>query len=1013
MLFARRVVASMESRMMIPALAGWMLGVSLFLTGLSGRCGAAEAELDSGPLPRYAPLEPAQALASFRIKPGFRVELAAVEPQVCSPVEICFDESGRMFVVEMIDYSELRHRRPHLGRVRMLEDLDDDGRFEKSTVFADDLPFPTGAIWANGGLYVLATPDLFFFKDTDGDGRADQKRVALTGFASEYAPYRADQLNMQALANSLRWGLDNRIHGAGSLSGGNLTSPLAGQANPVSLRGRDFAFDPRSHRVESEPGGGQYGLAFDDLGRRFTSNNSDHLRLFVYDPADLRPDAASGFPPPLQSIAADGPAAEVFRLSPDEPWRLVRTRWRVGGAVSGPIEGGGRSSGYFTSATGLMIYRGDAWPAEYRGDAFVADCGSNLVHRKRLRPDGVALRGERAADEQATEFLASSDTWFRPVQMANGPSGALYVVDMYREVIEHPWSIPPGLKKHIDLNSGSDRGRIYRIVPENFRRPQREPLAGATTDRLVRALEHPNGWHRDTAARLLYERQDPAAGPSLERLVVESNFPVARWHALHALQGLGALRPTLIERAGRDPDAGVREHAVRLAGRVFPVTTESGLPPLLLTLAADPSPRVRFHAVLVLGRLRPEGWLDALESAARRDQADLWLRSAVLHAVSDHALELFRRLTHSTVSGEGRSEPPHLFLGALTEQIGARNRPDEIAEVLAALEKNAHEPAAFALVRGLGTGLRRAGGRWPEQRLSAAIQGAVLRVKDASQSETVRVECAQLLGLTSYAEAGGTLLEVLRAGEPLAVQRAALRALESFPDPAVGVALVERWSSLGPSLRPEAVAALLARRERLDPLLDALEAGTLRQADLMSTQIDALANHRDPAVRRRSVEIFTRTVGPSRREVLDAFREALVLPGDAKAGERIYAERCASCHRLAGQGAAVGPDLVSVRNMEPERLLIAILDPNREVSPQYRVFSVETRDGESRLGILVGETGGEVTLRLASGRDEIIPRSRIASLRGQSVSLMPENLESGLSARDLAGLLAFIRGANP
>jgi hypothetical protein len=188
------------------------------------------------------------------------------------------------------------------------------------------------------------------------------------------------------------------------------------------------------------------------------------------------------FPPILVSIAADGPAAEVFRTSPEEPWRVLRTQWRVAGMVPGPIEGGGRASGYFTSATGATIYRGDAWPAEYVGDAFIADCGSNLIHRKQLLPTASPSSAQRPADERGTEFATCSDVWFRPVQFANAPDGTLYVIDMYREIIEHPWSLPPGIKEHLDLNSGNDRGRIYRIVPDGFK-PASRPAPGQRLDR--------------------------------------------------------------------------------------------------------------------------------------------------------------------------------------------------------------------------------------------------------------------------------------------------------------------------------------------------------------------------------------------------------------------------------------------------------------------------------------------------------------------------------------------------
>jgi putative heme-binding domain-containing protein len=224
-------------------------------------------------------------------------------------------------------------------------------------------------------------------------------------------------------------------------------------------------------------------------------------------------------PPPAVDIPIDGPQAEVFRLSPDEPWRVLRTEWRATGKVKGLVEGGGRPSGYFTSACGVTIYRGDAWPAEYRGNAFIADCGSNLIHRKVMKEENGKLVALRGAGEEKREFLASRDNWFRPVAFANGPDGNLWFCDMYREVVEHPWSLPESLKKHLDLNSGNDRGRIYRLVADGAHDRFVQKLSASSTAELIALLDHPNAWHRDTAARLLHQQQDPAAVEAIAKAI--------------------------------------------------------------------------------------------------------------------------------------------------------------------------------------------------------------------------------------------------------------------------------------------------------------------------------------------------------------------------------------------------------------------------------------------------------------------------------------------------------------
>lgn len=347
---------------------------------------AAEPEVTTKDLPRIPATEPKNVGATFQVRPGFALELVASEPLVVSPVAMDFDENGRLFVVEMIDYSERRDE--HLGRIRVLEDTDGDGHFDKSWVYADQIPWPTAVLCYRGGVFVGTTPDILYCPDPNRDGVADSKDVVFTGFAAD----TLNHLNVQALLNSFHWGMDNRVHGSASVSGGKITSPKHPERAPVDLRGRDFSFDPATFELRAESGGGQHGMSFDNAGRKFVSSNSDHIQAVLYDDRYLGLNPDADLPSVRESIAVDGPAAEVFRISPDEPWRVIRTRWRVTGAVPGMIEGGGRASGYFTAATGVTIYRGNAFPSEYLGDAFVADCGSNLIHHKKLRSEGVSFR---------------------------------------------------------------------------------------------------------------------------------------------------------------------------------------------------------------------------------------------------------------------------------------------------------------------------------------------------------------------------------------------------------------------------------------------------------------------------------------------------------------------------------------------------------------------------------------------------------------------------------------------
>jgi putative membrane-bound dehydrogenase-like protein len=969
---------------------------------------AAEPPITAQDLPRVPAVEPGDTLRTFRLKTGFQLQLVASEPNVISPVAMCFDERGRLFVVEMVDYSERREQIPHLGRIRLLEDTNGDGVFDKSTMFADNLPWPTGLFCYNGGLFVIATPDILYLKDTKGTGKADSREVVFTGFAAG-----VDRINVQELANSLIWGLDNRIHGATSGSGGLIRS-LKHPGRALDLRNRDFAIEPRTMTITAEAGGGQHGLSFDDYGRRFTCNNSDHIRLFMYDEKYVSRNPFYDLPPALESIAEDGAAAEVYRISLEEPWRVVRTRWRIAGVMSGPVEGGGRSSGYFTGATGITIYRGNAFSKEFHGDAFIGECAFNLVHRKKLFPNDVGLKARRPADEQNVEFLASTDNWFRPVQFANAPDGTLYLIDMYREVVEHPWSLPDSIKKFLDLNSGSDRGRIYRIVPDGFTQPKLRRLDQATSAELVALLESPNGWDRDTASRLLYERRDKTTVPPLVTLLRNSKSPLGRLHALYALSGLDALQETHVMRALDDPDAHVREHAIKLSEKFISNDVASDhLWARLKGLARDPDVQVRYQLAFTIGEMKNPGRIEALDQIIRRDVSSRWFQAAVLNSVSEDAVDLFVQLAaDSTFSGASMGRE---FLCELARIIGARNESAATSQAVASIDRLQSPEKTLALMRALGEGLQRGGSSLKAALSNKRVQELFARASrisaDGTASESTRLEAIRLLGLADSDSSRSSLLKLLDANQTRAIQLAALSTLSHSAAPRIASDLAQRWLGFDPAVRSAALSALLSRPDRALVLLESIQKGTINSTDLTTSQIQFLKKHRDPQVSSLATKVFVSTASDSRQKVFESFRDALRLPGNPARGKEIYLQRCSSCHRLGGQGFALGPDLVTVKSAGKEKMLGNILDPNREVAPQYIAFEVETKDGESLVGIIANETTATMTVLQAFGRKDVIQRPTLKSMRSLGQSLMPEGLEQGLTSQDFANLLEYISTA--
>ncbi len=981
---------------------GLILAASLFLAASCAFAAApATIEVDPVELPRLPAVPLDKAISTFEIKKGFHLELVAHEPQVVDPVTIAFDEHGRMFAVEMRDYSERRDETPHLGTIRLLEDSDGDGHYEKATVYADDLPFPTAVICWNGGIFVAASPDILWFKDTNGDGRADERKVVFTGFGAGRNP-----LNMQALLNSFNWGLDNRIYGATAPNGGTITSPANPAMKPLNLNGRDFSFDPRTMDMRAEGPTAQYGMSFDNRGRKFSSSNSRHIMAEMYPPryAGLNPHYNMLLP--LVDIGIDGAAAEVFRISPDEPWRIIRTRWRIAGVVKGVVEGGGRVSGYFTGATGLTIYRGNAYGPEFVGNAFIGDAGGNLVHRKIIQQNGrngVALIAQRPGDEQKVEFLASRDTWFRPVHFANAPDGCLYVIDMHRETIEHPWSIPEPIKKHLDLNSGNDRGRVYRIAPDGFKQPPLPALGKADTAELVQTLAHPNGWHRDTAARLLYERQDKSAVTGLKALLKNPAEARGHMHALHALQGLGSLEIDDMLQGGKSPDAGARAAAVALLERQ--TSSEHSLS-VLMALKDDPDPQVRHQVALSAASLQHMDKVPVLAALGTSDGADKWLQGAVLNSSAGVEIDLAEAVTR--LAGPVRAAS---FLGELLRLAGSADAPGSAARVIRLISEVRDQAAAISLTQAYGEGLLRARSSLEKADASGQLQPifdeALKVVSDNSAGTSTRIQAIHLLKLRNDPGSRKALLALIQSGVPQPVQLEALSALSRSVDSVLATSLIGRWNEFSSQVRDQAVRILLARPEHAKLLLAAMEAGGVPADVLSASQIAQLRGHKDKVIAERAAKLFP-DASKSRQTALASFEPALQLPGDAARGRKIYQTRCAPCHRSGEEGHPVGPDMVTMKTMGREKLLASILDPNREIAPQFIAFTVETRDGESLLAVITSETGTSVTLRMPSGQEKTIQRSEIAGMRSSGQSMMPEGLEAGLLIPDMADLLAFI-----
>ncbi|MEM8670766.1 MAG: PVC-type heme-binding CxxCH protein [Planctomycetota bacterium] len=953
-------------------------------------------------LPRIPPTEPSDALATFQVADGFEMQLVASEPMISTPVAIEWAADGALFVCEMRGYSE--DRDAGISRITRLVDQDQDGVFDRRTIFAEGLMWPTGLMPYNGGLFVGDAPDLVYLKDNDGDGMADQKTVVLTGFGTS---------NVQGLMNSFRWDLDNRIHIACSSVGGKIRRPDQADTEGVNVRGRDIALDPRTGQFTLTSGAAQHGMCFDDWGRKFVSSNSDHLQQVMYEDRYVARNTYLNAPGSRISIASDGPQAEVYRISPVEPWRVVRTRLRVGGLVPGPVEGGGRAAGYFTGATGVTIYRGDAWPDQFRGCAIIGDVGSNLIHRKRLEKNGLEFIGRRV--DAKSEFVNSSDIWFRPAQFANAPDGTLYAIDVCREVIEHPKSLPPDIKKHIDLTSGRDRGRIYRIAPDGFRYRATPNLADASTDSLVGYLEHENAWHRETAARRLFEKADPAAVVPLRTLVLESKSPTGRLHALYALDGLAALDEASLLKGLQDSHEHVRVAAVRLAERI-PGTDE--LRSQLASMAKDESVHVRYQLAFTVGSISGIDAVPILSQIIRNDPSDKWIQTAVQSSAAEIAGELFAALLKDD---SYRSEPASQFLSRLSTQIARQNRKPDILLAIGAIEALDQRDAAFA-VPIIGRLLRSSKSRQSViQKLSSdgsldsalAVLNTMLNALKQTavlegEAVATRVKAIECLAFGTPTDVSSTLVSLIDSREPIDVQRSAIRTLGEFPADVVVEPILRQWKGFSPSLRETACDVLFARADRISQLLDAVERGELSSSDLPTPRLQIASQSKDPAIKERAVKLLDKRGSGNRQQVVADYRQALSLPGDAVKGRTVFGKNCANCHKVKDLGHDLGPNLSAMKSRGAESILVNVMDPNREVNPQYLNYAVLTADGRTLSGMITSESATSITLTRAESATDQILRRDILRLQSMGVSLMPEGLEKQIDQQAMADLIAYL-----
>ena len=952
------------------------------------------AVVERGAIPDLPPLSPAASMQQTMIRDGYTLQLVAAEPLVADPVAIDWDLSGRLWVVEMADYPYgMDGQGQPGGRVRCLEDLNSDGQYERSTVFLDGLSFPTAVMPWRDGVLITAAPELIFAKDTDGDGRADVRHTLFQGFMEG---------NQQLRVNGLRFGLDNWVycanggHHAGFGASNSIRVVETGQS--IALGSRDFRFRPDTGEIHPQTGPSQFGRVRDDWGRWFGVQNSYPLWHYVLQDHYLRRNAAVPYSDTRKQLR---PPANPPVYSAKPPQKRYHSF---------------ENSGHYTSACGPCIYRDDLlFSSDKVTHAFTCEPFHNLVQHHVLSDEGVSFQGKRAPSAQPHDFFASADRWCRPVMARTGPDGALWIVDMYRYMIEHPDWLPEEGRKELEpyYRAGESKGRIYRIFPTDKSIP-RMPVVkdGCTTRDLVAQLASPNGVVRDKVQARLVSTERRDAIPLLRTMLAENQDPRARLHALATLDGLCKASSQDLKLALSDPHPGVRCLALK-------VVEASSLAPDLVAAAtelqADSDSRVKLQLAFTLGELDGAAASEAL-AAMMKTTHDPHVISALISSLPRHFETAVDVLVENDSVNLRFWDAAFRMSTQRPEQLG------RLAEHI--LPKNTVEPSNrqislatqwLSIIDEQGVSVSQIRHAHPHAmkplgRLEAMFDAAWQVATTADHPLDERVQAIRLIRydprpVADYEE---QLTNLLRPDQPFKVQVAAIDRLAVQVDQAAAELLLAPWPTYSPDMQRVVLDRLLGKSIGAEAILSAIESKLIRPVELDAARREQLTQHQDPAVAKRAASVLRDVTNSDRRDAINRFRESLTLTGRAEHGGRLFTKLCANCHG-ADENTRIGPQLHSLTDRSSRSLLTAILDPSAAVEPRYLGYNIQLKSGQTVHGVIVAESGASLELRLLDGTRKRIVRSSIEFLQSTRQSFMPNGLELELTPQSLADVMAYVQ----
>ncbi|MFO0907758.1 MAG: PVC-type heme-binding CxxCH protein [Isosphaeraceae bacterium] len=928
----------------------------------------------------------------MKVPPGFKVEVVASEPDLVNPVAMTFDERGRIWVTESLEYPR-RSPGPGRDRVKVLEDQDGDGKVDSVSIFAEGLNIPSGIAVGHGGVWVANSPDILFLQDTDGDGRADRKEVVVTGFGRD---------DTHELPNSLTWGPDGWLYGWNGVFN---KSHVVYRGKTYDFTCAVFRIHPRTREFQlyCEGTSNPWGITWNEEGSAFASACViDHLWHLTESGYYHRQGGA--YPPHT---------------------------WKIGSIVDHLHQ----KAAY----CGIHYYDSDAYPAAYRGKLFMGNIHGNCVNVDSLSRTGSTYKGTPAPD-----FLTANDSWFMPVAQKTGPDGSIYILDWYDRY--HCYQ---------DANrdpAGIDRlkGRLYRVRYGETPRRSGFDLSRESDTRLIELLGSATSYDRETARRLLSERSGATTDAALTQLVFDTKRPRrTRLNAFWTLIGRDAVSDSTLVKLFDENDAVYRAWGVRAAGNRHQVGAE--VVSKLRTLASDPSADVRLQVAIAATKVVGLDAIPVLVEVASAPGDDPLIPQIVwqnLHpTLEEQGGALLAALSKLP---EPRQKSPALraIVPRSLERVLARSEPDMsvvgglFARVVSTrpTDREAGQRAIEALTAKLGSSSGQV-----DSSLRDAIERALREEPNGPLAEELSLlrsfwqasgsrEVAEriLLDGTRAPEMRLRALAALRAsaGEQTAIDRVAqllkptgersnvafrgrvISALGVFQSREVAPMVLALYTSLEAENRPRAVELLTQRAEWARLLLGAIGKNAIEPTALNINQVRRLLSLGDPELAKLIKErwgVLREGRDTNREQVVDSMRRLVrSTPGDPHAGAEVFRRLCAQCHKIYGDGQEVGPEITLNGRASLDQLLSNVFDPSLVIGAGYQATTLATTDGRVISGLLVEDSPTRVVLKIQGGKLETIPRGQVDEMKLSALSLMPEDVERQLKPQEIADLFSFL-----